>query len=1034
MSVLSQHKDKGAAKIAPVMQAPPDRTGFFQNVGAGFRQSVAGPHSTRNANAIYETRYYDQIIKALAAEGEKGTDYVQSPVRAGSLLYHPVPGERVNPNGVVSVPVARDFRNPFVSGPSLTAEVNPIQGLYLGGDQAERDQIWAAVQKVRQRKPDFLKGFADQASVSQLALAQRQKELAAAGQITSRASTMGKIGAFIGGAAGSVASLDPENAAGGVGGGAAGRTVARTVLKRAAENAGANAAAGTIALPGQVADAEHLGQQMTTGDMVQSVGENALAGAVLGGAHVAIPGAVKAIAGKVVENLPAPIRDPVLAASIRAGTVKDRGLLHEFRKAHNPYGVVDTSTPDERAAAHVVVRDAEVQESSPLHPDAVAHNESRLSALAASLGVDLKAPDMPSAAPVQTPTVRDKAAGGRKPATFVEGINAAEGSTRNPRSSADGFGNFIDSTWLKVAPQVTDTTGMSRQQILQLRHDKTIAGKATEYYAAQNGRYLRMRGLEDSPGNLSLAHFLGPEGASKVLKADPATPVESILPANVIEANHEVLRGKSADQVVAWAHKRIGAAVDHPPARPDAVPDEDYDYTSPVPYAVEMLRPDEVQTNAALMQYKSGGDTEGVTDALQGVEQWNPLLSQQILAWEPGEGGRIVVDGHQRVGLAKRLAGTDNSIRLPTIVIREADGITAEQARVLGALRNIANGTGTLVDNAKVLRDAPEGAAMLPNNAIQARETRGLAHLSYEAFGAVVNDVIDPRVAAQIGLAAAHRPETHMALIDLMRRERVSNPAEAGAIGRQALADGFGAANEEQLNLLGAEPQQSLYAPAARIMAAAAKRLREEKRTFKVLSDKAAKIEAAGNVLDRTANETKVLSNDEALAIIERTAHSAGPVRSALLEAARAELSGTRRADAVGQFLDALGSIDLRAAARGVESDGLAGAAPVGEGHDLAPSEADADLFAAGEPSRAPVERFSDPVGEAARAQTQSLEHDLVMDAPEPEHLFGVPETGFRVSEEGEARPLHEIMAEAEDDERAAQELADCLKPPMVPE
>jgi hypothetical protein len=51
--------------------------------------------------------------------------------------------------------------------------------------------------------------------------------------------------------------------------------------------------------------------------------------------------------------------------------------------------------------------------------------------------------------------------------------------------------------------------------------------------------------------------------------------------------------------------------------------------------------------------------------------------------------------------------------------------------------------------------------------------------------------------------------------------------------------------------LLGNEPQQSLYVPIARIMAAAAKKLREEKRTFKVLAKSIAKIEAAGNVLDR---------------------------------------------------------------------------------------------------------------------------------------------------------------------------------------
>ena len=110
---------------------------------------------------------------------------------------------------------------------------------------------------------------------------------------------------------------------------------------------------------------------------------------------------------------------------------------------------------------------------------------------------------------------------------------------------------------------------MSRAQILELRNDRGIADKATAYYAAQNGRYLRARGQEDSPGNLSLAHFLGPDGAAKVLGADPARSVESILPAEAIAANRSVLKGKTAQQVIQWAHKRIGATVDD---APDPVP------------------------------------------------------------------------------------------------------------------------------------------------------------------------------------------------------------------------------------------------------------------------------------------------------------------------------------------------------------------------------------------------------------------------------------------------------------------------------
>lgn len=348
------------------------------------------------------------------------------------------------------------------------------------------------------------------------------------------------------------------------------------------------------------------------------------------------------------------------------------------------------------------------------------------------------------------------------------------------------------------------------------------------------------------------------------------------------------------------------------------------------------------------------------------------------------------------------------------------------------------------------------------------REIEGLARLNYETFGAVANEVVEPQIAAQIGLYAADKPEAHVPLLDLLLKERIGNPKEAARVVRQALADGFGTAEAEQLSLLGggAEPQQALYVPIARILDASAKRLRDERRTFKVLAEKAGRIEEAGNVLARTANEAKVISNDEALAILEATAYRSGPVRDALIAAARAELSGARRADAVGQFLDALAGIDLRAAARGVEQGGGDRTGVGVERGADAPEAADGDVPSGSEPSffdqavaaRAEAERFSDPVGPQAKGQAELLEHDLRMDADpaiadrqrqetqlradsplrpgdlDAEGTMGLAlfdvadQPRFRLSDEGEARPLADILEEAEADETAVRALRDCLK------
>jgi hypothetical protein len=979
MGVLGQSKDKGAGAIAPTATGPVDKTGFFSNIVAGFRAAVAGPHSTRVGDAIYQKRTYDDIINQLTAEGEQGEDYITV-----------MQGQRT--------PVKRPFRNPFVSSPTvnlLNPNYNPL-AVYTGGDRGEIGQIWQGIQRVRQRKPDFLKQFPDEAALQSFADKNRTQQQQAAQAVSDRANTSGTIGNFIGGMAGSVASMDPENVVGGGFGTAVGKTFARTIIKRAVEGAGANAAAALVAAPGQVADAQRLGQEMTTGDITHQVVEAAGIGAAFGGAHVILPktaGAAGSAVGRVADKVASipPVRDALVARSIAAGTIHDHSLLNDWMRTHNPNGIVDTSSPDERAAAHVILRDAATKETSPLHPEAVGANDHRLDAVAQSLGVDLKAPPVPSTAPIQTPTVRDRSGETpRKPSTYEAAVHQAEGTGKNPDSSADGHFQFTSGTWLEYAPRVTDTKGMSRDQILAMRHDRPTAEAAERLFRSDNAHYLRAHGLEDSPGNLSLAHFLGKGDAAKVLAAAPDTPIERLVDPKSFAANRKVLAGKSASEVVAWAHKRIGAAVDSPVARADAVPDADLldaeDY-SDVSYGRAMFKPEDVETDAALMQYKSGGDANGVTDKLRDVTSWNPRDSGEILVWEGLDGRRVVVDGHQRVGLAKRLSAEGHDIDLPALIIREADGISHRMARVEGALRNINMATGSLLDNARVLRDAPQGAEQI-KGAPNRKEIAGLSRLSYEAFGAAINDVIDPRIAAEIGKYAPD-PSTHMAMVGLLANARISKPGEAATIVRQALADGMGSAHEEQLGMFGDTPQQSLYVPIARILDAARRKLKEEKRTFRVLSEKSGKIEAAGNVLDRTANEEKVLSSDEALAILDATAHSAGPVRDALIAAARAELSGSRRGDAVSGFLDALSGIDLRTAARGVESDG-APREPFGEagGRDAA-AASDAILADRNEPSlfdhavaaREAAEPFSDPVGEAAKAQTELLNHDLLMDA-----------------------------------------------------
>lgn len=137
----------------------------------------------------------------------------------------------------------------------------------------------------------------------------------------------------------------------------------------------------------------------------------------------------------------------------------------------------------------------------------------------------------------------------------------------NPRSSAAGLGQFIDSTWLNMlAKHRPDLTG-SPQELLALKSNPELSRAMTEAYAADNGAILSGAGLPVTPANTYLAHFAGPQGAVKVLSADPNAPVESILGSKAVEAN-PFLRGMKAADLQAWAGRKMGGAQ---PAQPRPV-------------------------------------------------------------------------------------------------------------------------------------------------------------------------------------------------------------------------------------------------------------------------------------------------------------------------------------------------------------------------------------------------------------------------------------------------------------------------------
>ncbi len=149
------------------------------------------------------------------------------------------------------------------------------------------------------------------------------------------------------------------------------------------------------------------------------------------------------------------------------------------------------------------------------------------------------------------------------PSDYASSVIGAESSgndaAKNPRSSATGAGQFINSTWLTLFKRVYSdmAAGLSDDSILALRQNREYSARLIEEYARENAVALQQAGLEATSANLHLAHFLGAGGAVKMLKADPTANAASILP-GAAASNPEVFKRGSASvqDVLDYAGRR----------------------------------------------------------------------------------------------------------------------------------------------------------------------------------------------------------------------------------------------------------------------------------------------------------------------------------------------------------------------------------------------------------------------------------------------------------------------------------------------
>jgi hypothetical protein len=224
-------------------------------------------------------------------------------------------------------------------------------------------------------------------------------------------------------------------------------------------------------------------------------------------------------------------------------------------------------------------------------------------------------------------------------ASIESGLNPnAHAST----SSASGLYQFTEQTWLSTLKQHGAEHGLTwaanaitrgpnghysvsdpatRQEIMALRQSPETSAAMAGEYASDNQDYLKAKlGRDTTPTDLYMAHFLGPAGAARFLKAldaNPDTPAASVMPA-AAHANKWVFWDKSGNaRSLEQVYQRFAARFEQSTPATDS---------STQMASAATTQPTDTAADIARMQLAAlNGTSEGTTVTTADATQLTPV-------------------------------------------------------------------------------------------------------------------------------------------------------------------------------------------------------------------------------------------------------------------------------------------------------------------------------------------------------------------------------------------------------------------------
>lgn len=325
----------------------------------------------------------------------------------------------------------------------------------------------------------------------------------------------------------------------------------------------------------------------------------------------------------------------------------------------------------------------------------------------------------------------------------------------------------------------------------------------------------------------------------------------------------------------------------------------------------EFMPTEEIAVDPQRFQFKQGTDGEGQQTgaSLSEEEFWNPRAEDVIEVWDdPADGKTYVVNGHNRLALAKRLG-------IPSLPVRRITATKPSAARAFGAIANISQGQGNAFDAAKFIREAgittPEQLkqAGMTGERSWARDGLALSKLPEDLYRAAVDGDISLRKSVIIGESGLPEPGMRALAAEVRRNPSIPD-WELKEIG--AMTANSPAVQPRQGGIPGMEDYglDEGARQKVRLVRLVEEALRKDAKVFGGVARAAGQLEGkAANTIDRTGSKAVAEESNTALAAFGRMKYQSGEVSDRLNRAVQQIADGEQPGAVARQVADEMPTI-----------------------------------------------------------------------------------------------------------------------------